>query len=328
MFLRRRPRPAAGPRPAEHGAGLPVQPRGRCRSRHSGPVSRVTSRASAVLGRRGRTAGTWRPSPRARQTPSLPAPRQPAYPGKVTGPRSTPRGRETAGAGGPLGLRSRLWSLTNSDRRSGRDFRAWLARSSGIDAIEISRGYRERLNGPTLALPSSADAWYAHDRRPRRSGRICPCSRHGSVLDCDCLTPSSPAPGVIGTERSPWPGWFRPMEERKADAAASARGPSAPVPRRWTLIVQHQQRDLYRVLRQALAGTGVEVLYERRVGQRRRTRRRAPRRRNAAVRIAGGPGRARRVPSCHRKPEGPPRPSADRETERVVRPRRRQPASV
>lgn len=106
---------------------------------------------------------------------------------------------------------------------------------------------------------------------------------------------------------------------RHGRAAASAAG-------QWILIVQHQQRDLYRVLRQALAGTGVEVLYERRVGQRRRTaagptaeeRRRTDRRRprpSAAV---------YQESAAAAKPESPPRPSVDR----VVRTRRRQPAPI
>jgi hypothetical protein len=100
-------------------------------------------------------------------------------------------------------------------------------------------------------------------------------------------------------------------------------------PRRWILIVQHHQRDLYRDLRQALAGTSVEVLYERRVGQRRRPaagpteeRRRANRRRPqpSAVVYQDSVGAPKR--------ESPPRRSIDRESVEVVRPRRRQSASV
>jgi len=119
------------------------------------------------------------------------------------------------------------------------------------------------------------------------------------------------------------------MEERKA-VPPRHRKADAPTARRWILIVQHHQRELYRVLRQALAGTGVEVLYERRVGQRRRT---------AAGRSAGerrGPDRRRPRPSAvvyqdtvaPSKPESPTRPSADREVTEVVRPRRRQTTTV
>jgi hypothetical protein len=119
------------------------------------------------------------------------------------------------------------------------------------------------------------------------------------------------------------------MEERKADAPRQRR-PNVPVPRRWTLIVQHQQRDLYRVLRQALAGSGVEVLYERRVGQRRRT---------LAGRPAGerrGPDRRRPRPSATvyqdavtpNRPQSPARPSVEREVAEAVRPRRRQTTTV
>jgi hypothetical protein len=119
------------------------------------------------------------------------------------------------------------------------------------------------------------------------------------------------------------------MEERKTDATRQGK-PDPHVARRWILIVQHHQRELYRVLRQALAGTGVEVLYERRVGQRRRT---------LAGRPAGerrGPDRRRPRPSATvyqdavrpGKPESPVRPSVEREVTEVVRPRRRQTTTV
>jgi hypothetical protein len=119
------------------------------------------------------------------------------------------------------------------------------------------------------------------------------------------------------------------MDYGKVDASRHGRA-AAPATGQWILIVQHHQRDLYRILRQALAGTGVEVLYERRVGQRRRTaagptaeeRRRTDRRRpRPSAAVYQESARAA-------KPEGPPRPSVDRETVRVVRPRRRQPAPI
>lgn len=118
------------------------------------------------------------------------------------------------------------------------------------------------------------------------------------------------------------------MEDRKANATRhDAVEPGAA--RRWLLIVDHQQRDLYRVLRRALAGTGVEVLYERRVGQRRR--------------VAAGPtaGEQRRADRRRPRPSAtvyqdaaakvesaPRRPALDRDTVEVARPRRRQPAAV
>ena len=156
---------------------------------------------------------------------------------------------------------------------------------------------------------------------PLQQARVC--------LDCDCLTLKQSCPWCDRDGTVPLAGWFRPMEERKAVPPRHGKT-DAPTARRWILIVQHHQRELYRVLRQALAGTGVEVLYERRVGQRRRT---------AAGRSAGerrGPDRRRPRPSAvvyqdtvaPSKPESPARPSADREVTEVVRPRRRQTTTV
>ncbi|HEY7138903.1 MAG TPA: hypothetical protein VIE44_02300 [Methylomirabilota bacterium] len=148
-------------------------------------------------------------------------------------------------------------------------------------------------------------------------------------LDCDCLTDQLTCPWCDRDATVPLAGWFRPIEDRKGDAARHEKAGAAGAPQ-WILIVQQHQRDLYRVLRQALARTGVEVLYERRVGQRRRaalgpgaeerrgTDRRRPRP-SAAV-FQGSPSPA--------KTGIPPRPSVDREPERVLRPRRRQTAPV
>ena len=146
-------------------------------------------------------------------------------------------------------------------------------------------------------------------------------------LDCDCLTDEPSCPWCDREGTIPIAGWFRPMDEGKASPPRHGKT-AAPPGRRWILIVQHQQRDLYRVLRQALAGTGVEVLYDRRVGQRRRVaagpsgeeRRRADRRRprpSASV---------YQQSAATAEPDRAPRPSADRETAQVVRSsRRRQP---
>ncbi len=145
-------------------------------------------------------------------------------------------------------------------------------------------------------------------------------------LDCDCLTVAQRCPWCDRSGTVPLAGWFRPIEDRKADAARHT-GPDAVTAPRWLLIVDHHQRELYRVLRRALAGTGVEVLYERRVGQRRRVaagpaaeeQRRTERRRPRA-------GAAVYPDSGARPESAPPRPSGDRAPAEVVRSRRRQPA--
>jgi len=154
-----------------------------------------------------------------------------------------------------------------------------------------------------------------------RQARLC--------LDCDCLTDELFCPWCDRDGTVPIAGWFRPMDDGKVRAPRHERT-AAPADRRWVLIVQHHQRDLYRVLRQALAGTGVEVLYERRVGQRRRTaagptaeeRRRADRRRPRPSAVVHQESATAAVPDSSSPP------SADRETVRVVRARRRQPTSV
>jgi hypothetical protein len=148
-------------------------------------------------------------------------------------------------------------------------------------------------------------------------------------LDCDCLTVEQSCPWCDRDGTVPLAAWFRPMEPAKVNAPRQEQPDAAPA-RRWILIVQHHQRDLYRVLRQALAGTGVEVLYERRVGQRRRT--------------AAGPSAAERRRTDRRRPqpgavvypesapatkrEGLARRGPVREAVEVVRTRRRQPAPV
>jgi hypothetical protein len=156
---------------------------------------------------------------------------------------------------------------------------------------------------------------------PLKQARLC--------LDCDCLTDEAFCRRCDRDDTVPIAGWFRPLDAGPADAPRHRKA-RPPATQRWILVVQHQQRDLYRILRQALDGTGVEVLYERRVGQRRRVaagprgqeQRRADRRRprpNAAVYEGSAPAR---------EPESPPRPSADRVAASVARPRRRQPAPV
>ena len=148
-------------------------------------------------------------------------------------------------------------------------------------------------------------------------------------LDCDCLTDELSCPWCDRDGTVPIAGWFRPMDNGKVDAPRHGKA-AIPADHRWIFIVQHQQRDLYRVLRQALSGTGVEVLYERRVGQRRRTavgpgaeeRRRADRRRPRPSAVvypeAASGGETDSAP--HRR--------SDPETVRAVRPRRQQPTPV
>jgi len=148
-------------------------------------------------------------------------------------------------------------------------------------------------------------------------------------LDCDCLTDDLTCPWCDRDATVPLAGWFRPLDDGKVDASRHGRA-ATPAASQWILIVQHHQRDLYRVLRQALAGTEVEVVYERRVGQRRRTaagptaeeRRRTDRRRPRPS------AAAYQESTVAARPESPPRPSVDRETVRVIRPRRRQPAPI
>jgi hypothetical protein len=148
-------------------------------------------------------------------------------------------------------------------------------------------------------------------------------------LDCDCLTDQAACPWCDRKDTVPIAGWFRPLEERAA-AGGRLRKTGAGPARRFILVVQHQQRELYRVLRQALEGTGVEVLYDRRIGQRRR--------------IAAGPAAEERRRTDRRRTRpgavvfettaGPPalaaplRPPAGRADVPVVRSRRRQPTPV
>jgi hypothetical protein len=148
-------------------------------------------------------------------------------------------------------------------------------------------------------------------------------------LDCDCLTDEVFCPWCDRDGTVPLAGWFRPLDDGPSNASRHGKA-VAPVARQWVLIVQPRQRELYRVLRQALAKTGVEVLYERRVGQRRRTdagpgageRRRIDRRRPRPTAV---------VYRSAVTPEDPGRPSSpnvSREALRVARVRRRQPAPV
>lgn len=147
-------------------------------------------------------------------------------------------------------------------------------------------------------------------------------------LDCDWLTDQAACSQCGGQGTVPIAGWFRPLDERAVSGSRSRR--SAGSSRRFILVVQHQQRELYRILRQALEGTGVEVFYERRVGQRRRvaagpsaderrrTERRRPRPSAIAYEVTAGPP----------EPESPIRPSTGRVAVPVARPRRRQPTPV
>ncbi len=156
---------------------------------------------------------------------------------------------------------------------------------------------------------------------PLKQARLC--------LDCDCLTDEPFCRQCDRADTVPIAGWFRPLDNGRADAVRHGRV-AAPPAQRWILVVQHQQRDLYRILRQALDGTSVVVLYERRVGQRRRVaagprsaeQRRADRRRprpNAAVYEGSTPSR---------DPEGLPRSGSGRVAVPVTRSRRRQPTPV
>ena len=195
--------------------------------------------------------------------------------------------------------------------------RAFLFPAGGTTVI--SKGYNNLLRWPrpcTCAggIPMAGGLARTLSLSLQRA-RVC--------LDCDCLTDEQSCPWCDRAATVPLAGWFRPIEDAQVNAT---RHEKTPVARQWILIVQHHQRDLYRVLRQALAGTGVEVLYERRVGQRRRTaagpsadeRRRTDRRRprpSAAVYQDSAPAA---------KPESPARPGAAGDRP-VGRPRRRRP---
>ena len=76
-------------------------------------------------------------------------------------------------------------------------------------------------------------------------------------LDCDCLTDELTCRSCDRDATVPLAGWFRPLDDGKVDAVRHGKAATALATRQWILIVQHQQRDLYRVLRQALVGTGV-----------------------------------------------------------------------
>src|SRR5262245_44046664 len=154
-----------------------------------------------------------------------------------------------------------------------------------------------------------------------RQARLC--------LDCDCLTEELFCPWCDRDGTVPMAGWFRPMDDGKGEPLR--QGKTLPrTSRRWILVVQHHQGELYRILRRALAGTGVEVLYERRVGQRRRKvtgpavheQRRAERRRPRPSAVVY------QESATVDESESSGRPSADRVTVRVGRPRRRQPSPV
>ena len=155
-----------------------------------------------------------------------------------------------------------------------------------------------------------------------RQARLC--------LDCDCLTDDLSCPWCDRDCTVPISGWFRPLDDDPSNAPRHGKAVAHPV-LRWVLIVQPQQRDLYRVLRKSLVGTAIEVLYERRVGPRRRTvspaaageRRRTDRRqpRLTAVVYQG--------PVISKARETTARPGTSRAPGvRATRPRRRQPASV
>ena len=126
-------------------------------------------------------------------------------------------------------------------------------------------------------------------------------------LDCDCLTVEQSCPWCDRDGTVPLSAWFRPIEPDNGNASRHAQREQSSA-RRWVLIVQHQQRELYRVLRQALTGTAVEVLYERRVGQRRRT--------------AAGPAAEERRRTDRRRPQ----PSATVYQESTAAPKRESPA--
>jgi hypothetical protein len=104
-------------------------------------------------------------------------------------------------------------------------------------------------------------------------------------LDCDWLTDETFCPKCDRDSTVPLAAWFRPLREEE-ESNGRGRASRRRRPGRWLIVVQHDQQELFRTLRHALVDTDVEVLYERRAGDRRRRpvtpavdRRRADRRR-------------------------------------------------
>jgi hypothetical protein len=135
-------------------------------------------------------------------------------------------------------------------------------------------------------------------------------------LDCDCLTTGVVCPKCDRDSTLPLSAWFRPLKENPLKVG----GGSSPgrASRRWIIVIQHGQGELYRFLRHALADTGVEVVYERRVGQRRRLAAPRPEDRRRADRRQSRP-----AAQIFEGVLAPPSPEA-----RPARDRARQPAGV
>ena len=94
--------------------------------------------------------------------------------------------------------------------------------------------------------------------RPLARAAGLPLTQVRVCLDCDCLTVEQSCPWCDRDGTVPLSAWCRPIEPRKGNAPRHVQPDQAPA-RRWVLIVQHHDRDLYRVLRQALTGTTVET---------------------------------------------------------------------
>ena len=165
-------------------------------------------------------------------------------------------------------------------------------------------------------------------RGPARSMSLS-LKRARVCLDCDCLTDEQSLSRCDRGATVPLAGWFRPSRTTSQRDASGEE--LSPVARQWILIVQHHQRDLYRVLREALDGnrrggastTGASASAAGSPPARRPTS-------NAGL-TADARGRARpctRTSAGAAKPESPSRPRRDRETVPVIRPRRRQPTAI
>jgi hypothetical protein len=109
-------------------------------------------------------------------------------------------------------------------------------------------------------------------------------------LDCDWLTDETFCPKCDRDSTVPLAAWFRPLRDDGEPDGGGRRGRRRRGSGRWLIVVQHQQQELFRTLRNALEDTDVEVLYERRAGDRRRRpgtavaeRRRTERRRRRAT---------------------------------------------
>lgn len=110
---------------------------------------------------------------------------------------------------------------------------------------------------------------------PLAAARLC--------VECDLLTNAPDCPNCGRESTHPVSAWLRPMNAGRPDGNGSGRdrrpaqgrrhngsGPS-PDGRRWLIVIQRERRYVFNLLRRWLrADAPVDLIYERRVGERRR----------------------------------------------------------